>query len=195
MLEHLFGSKTRVRLLRLFLHHPDDAFFVRELSRKTHIQMHAVRRELDNLIKFGLLIPDAKVSPEAGAGPIGQRRYLRLNKNFILYNELYALLIKSQVLLEENFVKKISDTGAIKYLALTGRFVSEPDMPTDLLIVGRVNRDRLERLVRDFEREFGADVRFTVLAPQEFQYRKQVGDKFLYQILDGKKIEVVAEAI
>jgi hypothetical protein len=195
MLEHLFGSKTRVRLLRLFLHHPDDAFFVRELSRKTHIQMHAVRRELDNLIRFGLLIEVADEEPKAGAGPTGQRRYLRLNKNFILYNELYALLIKSQVLLEENFVKKIRDTGTIKYLALTGRFVNEPDMPTDLLIVGRVNRDRLERLTRDFEREFGADVRFTVLTPQEYQYRRQVGDKFLYQILDGKKIDVVSEEI
>ncbi len=195
MLEHLFGSKTRVRLLRLFLHHPDDAFFVRELARRTNIQMHAVRREIDNLIKFGLLLEDVKAVPAEGSGPVGQRRYLRLNKNFILYKELYALLIKSQVLLEENFVKKIRDIGTIKYLALTGRFVNEPEMPTDLLIVGRVNRDRLERLTRDFEREFGAEVRFTMLTPQEYQYRRQVGDKFLYQILDGKKIDVVADEI
>jgi len=197
MLEHLFGSKTRVRLLRLFLHHPEDSFFVRELSRKTHIQMHAVRRELDNLTKFGFLSEEEKNGSSGrgsrDTGPAGQRRYLKLNKNFALYKELYALIIKSQVLLEENFVKKIRDTGPIKYLALTGRFVDEPEMPTDLVIVGRVNRERLERLVRDFEREFGADIRFTVLAPQEYQYRRQIGDKFLYKILEGKKIEVVKE--
>ena len=195
MLEHLFGSKTRVRLLRLFLHHPDDNFFVRELSRKTHIQMHAVRREIDNLLKLGFLVEAEAATGEDTTGPAGQRRYLRVNKDFILYHELYALLLKSQVLLEENFVKRIRDTGPIKYLALTGRFVNAPELPTDLLLVGRVNRDKLERLVRDFEREFGADVRFTVLAPQEYQYRKQVGDKFLYQIIDGKKIIVVDEEV
>ena len=54
MLEHLFGSKTRVRLLRLFLHHPEEAFFVRELARKTHFQMNAVRRELENLVDSSL---------------------------------------------------------------------------------------------------------------------------------------------
>jgi hypothetical protein len=195
MLEHIFGSKTRVRLLRLFLHHPDDSFFVRELSRKTHIQMHAVRRELLNLSKFGFL--DEDVEPEAGteSGPAGQRRYYRLNKNFTLYNELYALILKSQVLLEENFVKKIRDMGQIKYLALTGRFVNEPAMQTDLLIVGKVNRERLERLVRDFEREFGAEVRFTVLPAHEFAYRRQVGDKFLYEVLEGKKLVVVSDAV
>jgi len=193
MLEHLFGSKTRVRLLRLFLHHPEESFFVRELARKTHFQMNAVRRELDNLVKFGALMESAPAGGDRPKGPLGQRRYYKLNTEFVLYPELRALLLKSQVLLEQNFVKRIQDMGSVKYLALTGRFVDEPALSTDLLVIGKVNRERLERLIHDFERELGASVRFTVLTGPEFQYRKQVGDKFIYSILESKKVVVVDE--
>lgn len=194
MLEHLFGSKTRVRLLRLFLHHPEEAFFVRELARKTHLQMNAVRRELLNLTKFGCLMEADAPSDSDERGPSGQRRYYKLNTEFVLYPELRALLLKSQMLLEQNFVKRVQDMGQVKYLVLTGRFVDLPSLPTDMMVVGKVNRDRLERLVHDFERELGASVRFTVLTAPEFQYRKQVGDKFLYSILEGKKVVIVDDA-
>jgi len=193
MLEHLFGSKTRVRLLRLFLHHPEEAFFVRELARKTHFQMNAVRRELDNLVKFGALVESKQTGEKKEKGPSSQRRYYRLNTDFVLYSELRALILKSQILLEQNFVKRVQDMGAVKYLALTGRFVDMPELSTDLLVIGKVNRDRLERLIQDFERELGASVRFTVLTGSEFQYRKQVGDKFIYSILESKKVVVVDE--
>src|SRR3989339_367142 len=49
MLEHLFGSLTRIKLLRLFYGNPERAYFVRELSRTIEIQLNAVRRELANL--------------------------------------------------------------------------------------------------------------------------------------------------
>jgi hypothetical protein len=118
MLEHLFGSKTRVRLLRLFLHHPDESFFVRELARKTHFQMNAVRRELDNLVKFGCLMESKPHAAGTEKGPSGQRRYYKLNTDFVLYPELRALLLKSQVLLEQNFVKRMQDMGTAQILGL-----------------------------------------------------------------------------
>ena len=49
MLEHLFGSKTRLKLLKLFLSNPDKIFFVREISRKLEVPINAVRREIDHL--------------------------------------------------------------------------------------------------------------------------------------------------
>ena len=38
MLDRLIGSKTRVRLLQLFLANPKQPFFVRELTRKISAQ-------------------------------------------------------------------------------------------------------------------------------------------------------------
>src|SRR3989338_1214084 len=50
-LEHIFGSRVRVRLLKLFLEHPDDKFYVREITRCTRSHIHSVRRELGNLCR------------------------------------------------------------------------------------------------------------------------------------------------
>ena len=55
MLEHLFGSKTRLRLLRLFFTHPETAYFVREMAREVKSQINAVRRELAHLVDAGII--------------------------------------------------------------------------------------------------------------------------------------------
>ena len=56
MLEKLFGSKSRVKILKLFLLHPNQSFYIRQLARDLKLQLNSVRRELENLEKFGLLI-------------------------------------------------------------------------------------------------------------------------------------------
>ena len=55
MLEHIFGSKTRVNLLSTFYNNPDKQFFVRELTRIVKGQINSIRRELTNLKKIGLI--------------------------------------------------------------------------------------------------------------------------------------------
>ncbi len=48
-IEALFGSKTRVKLLNLFLNNPEKTFYVREITRLIDEQVNSVRRELRNL--------------------------------------------------------------------------------------------------------------------------------------------------
>jgi len=55
MLEHLFGSKTRVMLLRLFLNNPEKFYFVRELTRNLDSHLNSIRRELSNLQQIGII--------------------------------------------------------------------------------------------------------------------------------------------
>ena len=55
MLEQLFGSRTRTKLLRLFLMHPERAFYIRELTRLIDTQINSVRRELQNLQSGGVI--------------------------------------------------------------------------------------------------------------------------------------------
>ena len=200
MLEQLFGSKTRVRLLRLFLNNSKDAFFVRELTRKIGAQINAVRNELDNLVDMDLVSVvtdvDADGDVEESARPknrrsMQQRKYYRMNTDSLLYPELRALFMKARVMLEKDFVRKLTAAGPISYLALTGFFVSEEPGPTDLLVVGKVNRDKLAAVIRNFEREIGREVNYTVLTPQEYRYRRDVTDRFLYSILESRKLVVI----
>src|SRR5215218_4137769 len=59
MVEQLFGSKTRVKLLQLFYSNPNRSFFVREITRKIDEQINSVRRELANLLSIGIITSDA----------------------------------------------------------------------------------------------------------------------------------------
>ena len=197
MLEQLFGSKTRVRLLRLFLNNSKEAYFVRELTRKIGAQINAVRNELDNLIAMGIIVVVPEGGAEAAAGkkkpPVSQKKFYKLNTDALLFPELRALFLKSRVLLEKDFVKKLAASGSVSYLALMGVFVGPEPAPTDLFMVGRVNHDKLMVLIKDFEQEIGHEVNYTVMTPQEYKYRRDVTDRFLYSILESKKIVVVDE--
>ena len=45
-LQYLFTSRVRLKILELFVLHPEDRFYVREIVRKTDEEINAVRREL-----------------------------------------------------------------------------------------------------------------------------------------------------
>jgi hypothetical protein len=181
MLEHLFSSRTRVKLLRLFLVNEEKPHFIREIGRKIKEHINSTRRELSNLEKVGLV------------KSYGQRRkkYYQVDKEFFLYPELKSLIFKAQVLLEKNFLKKIDRVGRVKYLCLTGFFCGLTDTQTDLLIVGSVNRRHLKNLIRDFQLNFDHEIHYTVFSQKEFIYRCNLTDRFLYHILENKKIVVV----
>ncbi|MFH1098304.1 MAG: hypothetical protein V1723_00010 [Candidatus Uhrbacteria bacterium] len=193
MLEHLFGSKTRVKLLRLFLGNPGTSFYVRELARKAETQIHAIRRELENLEGLGIIHSGSARSDETQPLRARLRRYYCLDDGFFLIAELRALVLKSQFLFEEEFRRRVRKLGVIRYFALLGQFVGETGGKVDVFIVGQLNRSRLARLMRQFERELGRSVNYTHLSEREFRYRWDIGDRFLYGILEAKKISVIDE--
>ncbi|MFH1866521.1 MAG: winged helix-turn-helix domain-containing protein [Patescibacteria group bacterium] len=181
MLEQLFGSRTRVKLLRLFLVSPDTAFFVREITRKIDEQLNSVRRELANLLSLGLVTTVAQ----------GDKKYYQLNKKFALVKELGDLLLKSQILLEQNFIKSMKETGRLRYLLLTGSFTGVKHSQTDVLIVGQVNKAMLVSAIERFQRQIGREINYTLLSTRDYNERRSIGDKFLLTVLNNPKVVVV----
>ena len=179
-------------MLRLFLNNHDEAYFVRELTRRIGAQINAVRNELNNLLAMGIVVEsDAPVGDDERPNKrAAQRKYYRLNTESIIFPELRALFLKARVLLEKDFVGRLSRTGNISYLALTGHFVGDGSAPTDLFIVGQINRNRLKQAISKFERDVGQEINYTVMSSQEFKYRREVTDKFLFSILESRKIVV-----
>lgn len=191
MLEHLFGSRTRVKLLRIFFKEPTKRFFVRELTRLLDVQINAVRRELVNVTKAGIV---SAITDESGEVPVAEadedpheakRKYYRLNENSPLYPELRALLLKSHVLGEQSLVADLTAAQGVDLLLFTGVFTSAIDTPIDMLVVGDIPEKKVAEAVASFEREHGAQVRYTVLTSKEYQERKQLMDRFLYSVLDA----------
>ena len=58
MIDALFGSKTRVKLMHLFLNNPGKSFYVREITRLIDEQINSVRRELANMLEVGVITSD-----------------------------------------------------------------------------------------------------------------------------------------
>lgn len=193
VLEHLFGSKTRVKLLRTFLGNPGTAFYIRELARTVGTHIHAIRRELGNLEGLGIIRAGEASAEDAKELRSRMRKYYQLDEEFSLVGELRSLVLRSQFLLEEELKRRVKRLGTIRYFSLLGMFVGVEDAVTDLVIVGQLNRKLLARLMRQFERELGRPVNYTVMSEKEFRYRRDVGDRFLYGLLEGKKITVIDE--
>jgi predicted transcriptional regulator len=190
MLEHLFGSRTRVKLITLFLTHPAEPIFVRELTRRIGTQINAVRRELANLMKFGL-IAEVKVVAEGSKRPGLKRRYYQLNATYPLLPEIKALITKAQVLVEHRLDRELEGLGQVKYAALMGSFLGIANAPVDLFIVGSINAVTLKKMLAKMEKALGHEINYTVMPTNEYHYRKDMMDKFLRAVLEAPKNVIV----
>ena len=193
MLENLFGSRARTNLLKLFLLNQEE-FFVREIARETGEKLNSVRRELDNLEKLGLIQVVEKKIPleeEGKKKKIEKRKFYKVTQNFVLYEDLRSLFLKSKLLIERTLAQKLTELGKVKLLVLSGFFVDDTDALTDILIVGQINKTKIKTLINKISNQVDNEVRYTCMTTQEFNYRNGITDKFLFEVLEGKKIVVV----
>jgi len=185
MLEQLFGSRTRVKLLRLLLLNPEKKYYVRELTRILGEQINSVRRELENLTAIELVTSEKE----------NQKKYFQANDACVLYDELQALVLKSHLTLEKDLIHGIKKLDNIKFLLVAGVFVEgdsqETESPTDILCVGGVDKQRLRMLIRRFRKDYPRDLKYTVMTEDEFAYRQEISDKFLHDILGSNNIIVI----
>jgi len=182
MLDQLFGSKTRTKLLRMFFTKSQDRFFVREITRLIDERINSVRRELENLENFGLVKSESS----------NNKKYYFLNEKFPLFKELKDLVIKSRFFIEKNYINKFKKLSGVKYLVLTGFFVDlKEETLTDILIIGKTSKIEVEKIVNTMSNEFIEDINYTIMDMKEFKYRQNMTDKFLYTILKNKKIIVI----
>ena len=189
--EQMFGSKTRARLMNLFLQHPQEAFFVRELTRRIDAQLNSVRRELKNLLEIGLIEEKEGDQRKKGGTLADKKKYYTANTDFILFEDLRGLFKKISILLKQNLVQEIDEKGDIHYFAFTGRFVDTPEIPTDILIVGTIKQADLSKVIGKFEAEIPYEINYTLMPREEFLDRRQVADKFLTEILGNEKVVMI----
>ncbi len=192
MLEHFFGSKTRLKLLQIFFRSPERPFYVRELSRLAEVQLHAIRRELANLEDVGLLTIATGVVHDAEETGNERSKYYRLNTDFLLFEELRSLVAKAHLLEEKVFIDDLKNKGGlIKLFLLTGQFTNDERVTTDLLLVGDIKVVTVEKMISEFEKNLDKSIRYTIMDENEFNERREIGDLFLYTLLEAKRRVVV----
>lgn len=187
MIEQLFGSKTRVKLLQLFYSNPNRPFYVREITRKIDEQINSVRRELSNLLSIGIIT----------SVNTNNKLFYEVSQKFEFYDPLQQIFgggVRKSI--KKNSVKNEGETvpeddlravGHIDLAVLTGQFTRDDSAGVDLFVVGEVNLNALQKYVDDLEKKENKNLRYTVMSLADFQYRQQIRDRFAVAILAAKK--------
>lgn len=189
MFEQLFGSKTRVKLLSLFLNNPGRPYYVREITRKIDEQINSVRRELSNLLSIGIIKSEGS----------NNRLYYEVNPKYEHYVDLKNIFgtipIKSKAIRETKeedlIAKKLRTTGQVELAFLTGSFVHNAQVGIDVCVVGDVNRASVAKVMAELEKEQGRELDYTIMTPENYNYRLNLNDRFLMSLLEAKRITVI----
>lgn len=185
MLSDIITSKTRVKLLNVFLSSPQEMLHVRECVRRTGEEINAVRRELIYLEKKGILTRE----------PRANRVYYFLTKDYPFYFDLLRIGAKTIGLGDAIFKNRVK-LGKIKFAMFSGGFVRrtkrEPDN-VDLIVVGTVVLAELAVLVRNEEGRLGTEINYTAMTEEEFKFRKLRHDPFLISILTGTRVMLIGD--
>ncbi|MCL4357793.1 transcriptional regulator [Patescibacteria group bacterium] len=184
MIEQLFGSKTRVKLLKLFYGNPNRAFYVREITRKIDEQINSVRRELSNLLNVGIITSDTT----------NNKLYYEVNQKYEFYGPLLEIFGSSKTSSNKNeeapvggIEEEFKSMGHVDLVVFTGQLTRDSSAPVDVLIVGNVNKNAVDKYITNLEAEEGKEISYTVLRPDDFAYRNQIRDRFVTRIMNAKK--------
>jgi len=182
-LSKLFGSPTRVKLMRLFLLNRDIVFTRDEIKRRSRVTSLAAGKELAMMKAIGFVRPaTATVLGARGARKVSG---FRLNTDFKLNEALGRLLFDTDLFSAEELVKRFQPIGKVKLIIVAGIFLREEDNRVDLLlVVDNPKKGVIERVLRQLEAEIGRELNYTVFSSADFQYRVSMYDKFVRDVLD-----------
>lgn len=184
-LERLFTSRVRVRLLTLFLTRPAEAFYIRQISRLTGETYSNVRQELLNLAQLGL------VTSERRANAV----YYRANTGHFLFPELKRLVLKTAGV-GDRLRETLSALGEIQAAFIYGSTARGGELASsdiDLLVIGDVDLDVLDRAVDSIEQELGRIVNYTLFGVDEWRERVAHRNAFVNDVMSHDKIFLIGE--
>lgn len=183
ILSRLFGSEAKVKIIRLFLFSPETVFDTATIALRVKEDAFKVRHELFNLEKIGLIKRKAKKQGKNG---------FMLNNDFSYMISLQNLLINSKPLQPKEIIRKISSLGTIKLIIVAGVFIQNPDSRVDILIVGdNIKKGQLEHMIKKLEAEIGKELKYAYFSTQDFNYRLNMYDKLIRDVLDYPHEKIV----
>lgn len=183
MIDALFGSKTRVKLLHLFLNNPNRAFYVREITRKIDEQINSVRRELANMLAIGIIKSENS----------NNRLYYEINQQYPHYQPLHAIFadgeLESEVVKDvdgNDWAKRLKALGDVRIAILSGKLVHGSTSDVDVLLAGNINKTQANKFIKELEEDEGKSLNYTMMSYEDFYYRLSIKDRFVTTTISGK---------
>ncbi|MEK7463639.1 MAG: hypothetical protein AAB610_00760 [Patescibacteria group bacterium] len=191
ILTKLFGNAAKVKLMRLFLFNPDNAYSSSEIAERSKTSSKEVRKELAGLMNVGIVRKKAivreihtKKKKKILVRKVNDTGYF-LDQKFPYLQALKNLLITVSLHADDSLVRKFNSVGRIKFFVASGLFIQEWDTRVDLLIAGDdINLNKLDSVIRSIEAEVGKEITYSAFETADFEYRYGIHDRLIRDILD-----------
>ena len=175
ILEQLFDSPVKVKLLKLFLRNPEISFALEEIVARAKTDVLASRRQVAKLESIKLITSRFK----------NKKKLYSINPDFDFYNELKTLVLKSSPASKKKILKRLKILGRINLAVLSGIFVDAENTRVDIMIVGdNIKQNKLSVFMKDLEAEVGKEIDYVVLSTEDFKYRYDMFDRFIKDVLE-----------
>ena len=179
ILEKLFDSPAKLRLLKLFLRNPKESLTLNVIKKRLLLDSSTINKQLNRL-------KDIEFIKSVKKGKKREKSYF-LNSEFVFLNELRNLILQSSPADQDKMTKTIKGLGSVKLAVISGIFV-KPEREhsrTDLFLVcDRLDEKKLRNFIKNLEAEAGTELNYTVLNSAEFAYRQKMFDRFVLDILE-----------
>jgi len=185
MIEHLFVSKVRAKLLKLFFLNTAEDIHIRGIVRAIDEEINAVRRELKNLEGASLLQSDHR----------GNRVYYSVNRKCSIFYEILGLIHKEYGLGGAVLRNRVQ-LGSPTFAVITNAYIEDhhpSQFDIDLLLVGDINLKSTSTTIKEAEEEVKKEIRYTVMTTEDFEFRRKKRDAFVINILEKHKIMLIGD--
>jgi predicted nucleotidyltransferase len=174
MVDILFKSKIRQKILSRFFADESRRFYINEMARLVNTTQGTCRRELNKLVDVGVLTTSKE----------GNLLYYQVNKQTPLYREFSAIIQKT-IGIEAKLKSLLQGFKGISYAFIFGsyakrEFKAESDI--DVVIIGIIEEDSLIKVFKDVERAIGREINYHIYTGKEFKSKLRT-DSFIKNII------------
>ena len=187
MLDRLLGSRLRARVIGWLFTHPDERFYVRQLTEILAEDSTNLSRELARLESLGLLVSERD----------GQQKYFQANRHAAIFEELAGLAVKTTGAVDVLRQALSTHASDIREAFVFGSFARQEqtaDSDIDLMIVGGVDELALQPSIDRAEATLHRTINYTLLSEPEFDEKSQSPSGFVAAVAGGPKVHVVGPA-
>ena len=178
-------SKLREDLLALYFTNPDKKYYLRELEKILNFSVGNIRRELIKLESTGLFLSESK----------GNLLYYYLNQSYPLFKELKSIIFKTSGVprMLHNVLEKFDDIDQAFIYGSFAKREEREDSDIDLLIIGKIDEDKLIEEVGKLERKLQREINYAIYEKEDFKKKKEEGNSFILDISKEKKIFLIGD--
>lgn len=177
----ILDSKHGSELLAFLLLAPARSYSTKELGKRLHLSEKVLTKLLREFMHDSM----AKQFTRDRA-----KLYI-VNPKHKLLPEIRASLTRNQKPYEDELFAAINKLGEVKAAFLSGAFTGQPQLPVDLLLVGKVSLSKLDVFLKQCKVMLGFDINYSIMTPEEYKIRGNTFDRFIKDIFDYPHLVIV----